>query len=190
MLAESVACAIHRCGMDVIHTAHVELDPTAFAARHNACSRRTTMARALLFVSLAGLAGCNSLGQDVFPVIMSAEIVVDRDSPDELAQIDVAITFDADESADRIVELYQVVMLRTNSATPALSLAFPPDFDGRVRHGAEPQFSLANVGTTNGVLAPQCDLDPRQLSMFVNIQYAGTETYAFNDPEPFVFSCP
>jgi hypothetical protein len=148
------------------------------------------MARRLLFASLAGLVGCNSLDQDVFPVILSAEIVVDRDSPDELAQIDIAITFDADESADRIVELYQVVMLRTNSATPALSIAFPSDLEGRVRHGAEPELSLANVGTTNGVLAPQCDLDPRQLSMFVNVQYAGTETYAFNEPEPFVFRCP
>lgn len=149
------------------------------------------MTRILCLASLAGLAGCNSLGQDVFPVIVSAEIVVDRNAPDELAQIDIAITFDADESVDRIVELYEVVMLGSNDGvTPALSFAFPPDFDGRIRHGAEPQLSLVNVGTTNRVLAPECDNDPKQLSMFVNIHYAGTETYAFNEPEPFVFSCP
>ena len=142
--------------------------------------------RVLLFASLAGLAGCSSTDQDVIPVIVSAEIAVNQDSPDELAQSDIAITFDTDESADRIVEHVEVVLLRTNSATPTLSFALPPDFDGRVRHGAEPELSLVNVGTTNRVLAPLCGLG---LSMFVRIRYAGTGTYAFNDPEPMALTC-
>ncbi len=143
--------------------------------------------RMLLFASLAALAGCGSIDQDVIPVIVRAEIAVDRDSPDDLAQSDIAITFDTDESADRIVELNEVVLLRTNSATPTLSFALPPDFDGRVRHGAEPEVSLVNIGTTNGLLAPLCGLE--ELSLFVHIRYAGTGTFAFNDPEPMALTC-
>lgn len=148
------------------------------------------MVKTFFFASLVGSAACSSSDQDVFPVIVSAAIEVDRGAPDELAQIDIAITFDADEAADRIVELHEVMMLRPNGATPVLSFAFPPAFDGRVRHGAEPQLSLVNVGTTNGQLAAECSLDSRQLSMLVNVRYAGTDTYAFNDPVPLAFRCP
>jgi hypothetical protein len=80
-----------------------------------------------------------------------------------------------------------VVLLRTNSATPILSFALPPDFDGRVRHGAEPELSLVNVGTANGQLAPLCGV--AGLSMFVQIRYAGTGTFALNDPEPMSLTC-
>jgi hypothetical protein len=78
------------------------------------------------------------------------------------------------------------VLRGTNSATPTLSFALPLGFDGQVRHGAEPEVSLVNVGTTNRLLAPLCGL---RLSIFVRIRYAGTETFAFNDPDPIAFTC-
>jgi len=142
----------------------------------------------VLFASLVALAGCSSFDRDVIPVIVSAEIAVDRDLPDELAQSDIAITFDTDGSADRIVELYNVLLVGSeNGRTPTVSFALPPDFDGRVRHGAEPELSLVNVGTTNGLLAPLCG--ETGLEILVNIHYAGTETITFNDPEPMALTC-
>ncbi len=105
-------------------------------------------------ISLCLMAGCGEYG-DVWPVVDSATIEVDRAAPMELADIQFRIGFD-NNGGKRTVDVEAELLADNYDVLAALALEFPESFDPTILSEDGRVVTLVNKEITNGELVPLC----------------------------------
>jgi hypothetical protein len=108
--------------------------------------------------AFAGGCSVSSLDSDVFVLVDHAVLDVDTQQPGALAQIDVSVTFDAQRSATRELELRGASLIAGGQSIP-LTLTVPDGFDMNFEPNERRTAQLVNAGVTNASLMGACGQD-------------------------------
>ena len=99
--------------------------------------------------------GRSSLDTSVFVSVDPAGLEVDAQQPGALAQIDVQVTFDAQRSATRTLELRGAALVSGGQSIP-LALVVPAGFDLTFEPHQRRTAQLVNTSVTNADLIGAC----------------------------------
>jgi hypothetical protein len=151
----------------------------------------------LPLLALLSLAACSysSLDDEIFPRVVSADVAVDRTTPDELAPIRIRLELRGGKRAASQALLDKVVLDDTFSdplidpATELLRLdvQFPDAFDAYIGESETKIVDLENVGTLSSDLEPLCGQD---LTLTVSIEDANEMTAWTLATAPVTVACP
>jgi hypothetical protein len=91
----------------------------------------------------------------VFILVDPAVIDVDPQQPDALAEIDASVTFDAQRTATRVLEVRGAALVAGGQSIP-LELAIPDGFDLSFEPNERRTAQLVNLAVTNADLLAAC----------------------------------